>query len=83
MQTTRAARNTVVLWEKTSSGPLPGPKQADDGMDLHHVRYVLNEVEYGRITGEKAHRWLGWAQGYLMSQGLLTLDDCKYANVLA
>jgi hypothetical protein len=83
MRLNRAASNTELMWGKNSPDPLPDPRQSDAGDDLAHVRYVIRCVADGIIEGEKGHRWLGWAQGFLVASGMLTLVDCKYCNVLS
>lgn len=89
MNLQQAASNTKLLWKKNveqQAKPVPLmwlPKRSEDGKGVQHIMFVLDEVEDGRVAGEKGHRWLGWAQGFLCAQGDLSLDDCKYANVLS
>lgn len=82
MDIKKAAKNTLYIWSKNNP-KLPDPIREQTGKSLGHQRFILNCVASGEITGEKAHRWLGWAQGYLASQGELSLADCKYSNVFA
>jgi hypothetical protein len=85
---TQAARNTIKIWHKRlqedakgriAEVPLPTPRCNEEGKNLPHQHYLLLEVAEGRITGEKAHRWVGYAQGYLVNDGILSLNDVKYA----
>lgn len=89
MRLGQAAANTQTLWQKnfeTQGGTetfMWVPERDEEGKTTQHVMYVLNELMQGNVTGEKGHRWLGWAQGWLCAHGCLTLEDCKYANVLS
>jgi hypothetical protein len=82
MEIDQAAINTLFLWKKNKD-ILPDPVREESGKGLGHQRFVLEEVKAERVTGEKAHRWLGRAQGYLVAEGEISLADCKYANVFA
>jgi hypothetical protein len=44
---------------------------------------MLNEIKALRIEGEKAHRWLGYAQGILVQRRAATLEQMKEVNVNA
>lgn len=81
MDVVRAAQNTDILLSK--SYPDIPALRAINGQSSAHARWCLGEVANGNITGEKAHRWLGYAQGVLVQNGHLTLEACKHANVLA
>lgn len=83
MDVAKAAEHTLTLLRKNMTDPLPGPAQAEDGQGLKHQLFVLYSVKDGEVVGEKAHRWLGWAQGALSAMDLLSLEECKYANLLA
>lgn len=45
-----------------------------------HLIDMCKRIESGEITGEKAHRWLGWVQGALCTQGAGTLAEFKDIN---
>ena len=45
-----------------------------------HVRQMLERIIEGKIIGEKAHRWLGWAQACLCFHDVATLDELKDIN---
>jgi len=85
----KAAANTLTIWSKefartSQRGPdLPPPVRSPDGTGLNHQHWLLVQVVSEEIVGEKAHRWLSYAQGYLVAVHELTLDQCKYANLLA
>ena len=50
------------------------------GCDEDHIRAILQQVADGEATGTKAHRFIGWAQGVLCTEGYLTLDDARNMN---
>lgn len=57
------------------------PNWSVDGpLSQHHIHYMLWMIETERISGEKAHRWLGWAQAAVVSAGAGTLDEMKEIN---
>lgn len=60
---------------------IPDSFQKDSkGTATAHLKYMLHELATGVVEGEKAHRWLGYAQGILVYTGYLTLDECKEIN---
>ena len=54
--------------------------QSDDGAGEDHAAYMLDGILKGYIQHEKAHRWLGYAQALLVSNGVATLDEMKAVN---
>ncbi len=54
-----------------------------EGLGIEHIKYMLNEIATEKVQGEKAHRWLGYAQGVLVYSGSFTLDMCKQINLEA
>lgn len=48
-----------------------------------HVTWMLERIEAGEIAGEKAHRWLGWAQCSVVAAGAGALDEMKEINCAA
>ena len=77
MDTKIAARN---MWELVSASKLP-IEHREYGKD--HLKYMILKMVSGEITGEKAHRWLGWIQGCVCVGGGATLDDMKHVNKAA
>lgn len=75
-----AAKKTIVavLGEET-------PKVYRDnlGKTPDHALWMLQGIVSGYIQHEKAHRWLGYAQGILVVHGNITLADAKSINKLA
>ncbi len=45
-----------------------------------HIQYMLLSIFYGKVTGYKAHRWLGWAQCAIVSSGIGNLKMMKNIN---
>jgi hypothetical protein len=84
MNIKQAAQNTLIIWAKNLSDvPLPEPERDPNGRGRAHQVWLLHSIIAGQVEGEKAHRWLSYAQGYLVCLEDLKLDDCKYANVFA
>ena len=52
----------------------------NDPASLKHLNWMLCEMCTGRVTKEKAHRWLGYIQGVLVAQCHMTLDEAKEIN---
>lgn len=46
-----------------------------------HLYYMIGMIRDGSITGNKAHRWLGYIQGCLVVHGVATLEDMKKVNL--
>lgn len=57
--------------------------RSENGDTADHACWMLEGIRDGYIQHEKAHRWLGYAQGLLVSHGLLTLDRAKWINKLS
>ena len=51
-----------------------------ESLGKKHIIDMLQEVIFGNVSGEKAHRWLGWAQAATVAAGAGTLDDMKNIN---
>lgn len=51
-----------------------------EGKTLGHVFWMLTGIMEGYIQYDKAHRWLGYAQGVLVRAGVVTLSDVKRVN---
>lgn len=45
-----------------------------------HILDMNEEIQKEVVTGEKAHRWLGWIQACAYQAGLATLDELKQIN---
>lgn len=69
-----AAASTIGIAIEGSTWPTQGP------LSRAHVVSMLERIECGEIAGEKAHRWLGWAQAACVAAGAGTLDDMKEIN---
>jgi hypothetical protein len=46
-----------------------------------HLLGMLAQMKEGSFSEAKLNRWLGWAQGVLVSFGLAKLDDMKRINL--
>ncbi len=40
----------------------------EPGYHYAHLRWMLEEIRSGRVSGEKSHRWLGFIQGVLIRE---------------
>lgn len=45
-----------------------------------HLHAMATKIESGEITGEKAHRWLGWLQACVCIGGAASLEELKVIN---
>ena len=54
-----------------------------DGLSKSHIVWMLDGIILGYITGDKSHRWLGWAQAVVCAYDDATLEDLKEINFKA
>lgn len=81
MDITKAAammQTTLVAYYGKSEGYSNDP--VPDSCSGNHLHKMLSKICDGEITGEKAHRWLGWVQGVMTCRGMVTLEQCKAIN---
>ena len=57
--------------------------QDNDEYGKSHLHYMVDQIVHGKVTGEKAHRWLGFLQGVIVANGGATLEQVKQINVEA
>lgn len=79
MDARKAARGTLALLGDCTVGAWP----VDGPCGKAHVVDMLHAIDGGTIAGEKAQRWLGWAQCAVVASGNGTLDDMKAINAAA
>lgn len=48
-----------------------------------HLHEMISAIQMDIVTGEKAHRWLGWIQGCVCVGQGATLDEMKTVNFTA
>jgi len=55
---------------------------SDAGKRVHkaHLIFMLNSIIDGDVTGEKAHRWIGYVQGCLVYSDTSTVEEMKDIN---
>ncbi len=70
-----AAQKTVELLPEAIKA-----ERNEHGDTAHHAKWMLVEISEGRVTGEKAHRWLGWAQAAVCFCCHGTLEEMKTIN---
>ena len=54
--------------------------QDKPGCTKEHIQAILQQVIDGEVTGPKAHRLIGWAQGVLCMEGFMGLSDARNIN---
>lgn len=72
-----AAQDTRILMNRNwVTRPSPTPPSITHS----HIEMMLNSITEGKVTGEKAHRWLGWAQCAAVVANAGTLEEMKAIN---
>jgi len=56
------------------------PEVIDEKLSYTHTSFLLESIKLGKVSDEKAHRWLGWAQCACVSAGMASLEDMKRIN---
>ncbi len=46
-----------------------------DGRHLGHLLWMLEEIRTCSVTNDKAHRWLGYIQGRMVSVNLISVME--------
>tara|TARA_Y100000310_G_C20704325_1_gene833596 strand:- start:16849 stop:17097 length:249 start_codon:yes stop_codon:yes gene_type:complete len=49
-------------------------------VDMNHLEDMLFQMETGVFSEGKINRWLGYAQGVLVANEILTLEDAMEIN---
>ena len=52
----------------------------DTSFGINHLKDMCESIINGEVTGEKAHRWLGWIQCAVCLGGGATLEFVKDIN---
>jgi hypothetical protein len=65
------------LWASINISELPD-EHPEYGKD--HLREMLRKLISGEVSGEKAHRWIGWIQGCVCVGKGATLEEMKLIN---
>ena len=47
---------------------------------LAHLRWMNDRIQSSEVSGEKAHRWLGWMQAVVYLGGRATIEQLKQVN---
>ncbi len=45
-----------------------------------HLLEMIEKIKRGSVSGNKAHRWVGWIQGCVCMGKGSTLEQMKYIN---
>lgn len=79
-----AAENTRNLIDDTPLLPEAadpdGPESYQQPWCKAHLHVMCRKIQEGEVTGEKAHRWLGWVQACICMGSGATLDELKNIN---
>ena len=75
MDIKKAASKTAALIPTCYDLPV-----TDDEYGKDHLFEMVEKITTGEITGEKAHRWLGWVQACVCIGSDASLDDLKKIN---
>ena len=75
MNIKKATKETAHLIDKTN---LPD-EHPEFGKD--HLHYMVKVIQDGEVTGEKAHRWLGWLQACMCFGNGATLKELASINI--
>lgn len=51
-----------------------------NGCTNEHLTFMIDSMVSGAVSGEKAHRWLGYLQGVLVATGAASLEQMKDVN---
>ena len=58
-----------------------GPNVSEETDSFEHVKWMLEGIANGYITGDKGNRWLGWAQAIIhVHQEDMPLETFKEIN---
>ena len=73
-----AARETkIIINRNLSKASFP---ETPSKLSYINIMGLLDSIEVENVTGEKAHRWLGWSQAAAVGSGSCALDDVKNIN---
>lgn len=75
MDIVKAAQNTIPFVEKSLRLP-----HYNHEYGRNHIEDMLNKIVSGEISGDKAHRWLGYAQAAVVFGGGASLEIMKQIN---
>ncbi len=75
MNTQKAARDIIAHHATKYTA-----KRDVDGVTIEHALWMLGGIAEGYVRGEKAHRWLGYAQALLVILDVTTLEIMKQRN---
>ena len=65
------------LIEEKGDLKLPVPGRCTD---RDHLLWMLDQIDSGKITDEKAHRWIGYVQGVVVMCRMTEVEDMRDLN---
>ena len=57
-------------------------KQDTHGRGVGHAIWMLEGVKCGYVTGEKSHRWIGYAEGILVAGNVVDLGGLLHLEMI-
>lgn len=75
-----AERTLIVLQSHDLHMSAQRASSTDTHVELYHITWMLEGIIAGYVQHEKAHRWLGWAQGVIVSRKIKTVQTMKQIN---
>ena len=68
------------MLQKLATTSVGNAKRDAKGKSSEHASWMLYGIAWGYVEEEKAHRWLGYAQGILVSNTIFSLEAVKKIN---
>ena len=78
MNVKQAAQRTVDSC--VNAIPLSGELSHPEWARVRHLRSMNEAIQCGAVTGERAHRWLGWLQAVAYLRGGATPEQLQRIN---
>ncbi len=76
MNIKKAAKETLTLAINDSRATW----SENPALSKPHIKRICLAIIDGEVEGDKAHRWLGWAQCAVVGAGICSLDQMKEIN---
>ena len=80
MDIVAAAKATLKYANYVLEGPIDDIDFKDLSLQIPHQISICEGIIAGEVTGEKAHRWFGWAQCALAANGIGDLNVYRSIN---
>ena len=57
------------------------PERSEHGRGIAHAGWMLMQILDNEVSGDKAQRWLGYAQGIIVENYYADLEQMRECNV--